>query len=226
VRCGRTNLAQSTIAFKALELQLATADAGVHAADLWSSRLNGMWANNGDALSLIYAGTGALRSGFTRTGKRTVAGIFDDAVKSVNRMYVNTFLDDARQSTIDVLVGKLHRWQARTVLLRHPLQDDAEAALRAASVLGTRGGQRVCLTAACASEGQWESKRTLFLHLGTWNVNGRHPSSEPLTPWLTFSQGRLCPKLGSVPGRGWLTWRALEETRRTSTRSPSRSWCR
>ena len=30
-----------------------------------------LWANHGDDISLQYAGTGALKSGFTRTGQRT-----------------------------------------------------------------------------------------------------------------------------------------------------------
>jgi hypothetical protein len=33
-----------------------------------------LWAENGDALSRIYAGTGALNTSFTRTGKRTLVG--------------------------------------------------------------------------------------------------------------------------------------------------------
>ena len=36
-------------------------------------------------------GTGALKSGFTRTGKRTVGGILDDGYKSVLRYYLNNF---------------------------------------------------------------------------------------------------------------------------------------
>jgi hypothetical protein len=38
-----------------------------------------------------YAGTGALKSGFTRTGKRTLAGLIDDGVKSMTRYYLNNF---------------------------------------------------------------------------------------------------------------------------------------
>lgn len=33
-----------------------------------------LWAENGDALSRIYAGTGALNTSYTRSGKRTLAG--------------------------------------------------------------------------------------------------------------------------------------------------------
>jgi hypothetical protein len=38
-----------------------------------------------------YAGTGALKSGFTRTGKRTLGGLLDDGAKSVTRYYLNNF---------------------------------------------------------------------------------------------------------------------------------------
>ena len=34
-----------------------------------------VWANNADALSVLYSGTGALKTDFTRTGKRTTAGM-------------------------------------------------------------------------------------------------------------------------------------------------------
>jgi hypothetical protein len=34
---------------------------------------------------------GALKSGFTRTGKRTLGGLIDDGVKSMGRYYLNNF---------------------------------------------------------------------------------------------------------------------------------------
>jgi hypothetical protein len=45
----------------------------LHAGALWAHH-RALWADNGDALSRIYAGTGALNTSFTRTGKRTFAG--------------------------------------------------------------------------------------------------------------------------------------------------------
>ena len=44
-----------------------------------------MWADHGDAISNQYAGTGALKAGFTRTGKRSIGGFVDDGVKSMVR---------------------------------------------------------------------------------------------------------------------------------------------
>jgi len=45
----------------------------VNSSTLWSYHRE-LWAENGDALSRIYAGTGALNTSFTRSGKRTLAG--------------------------------------------------------------------------------------------------------------------------------------------------------
>ena len=56
------------------------------------------------ALSKIYAGTGALKSSFTRHGKMSLAGAFADARKSATRIYINNFADKARQNTMDVLL--------------------------------------------------------------------------------------------------------------------------
>lgn len=56
------------------------------------------------ALSKIYAGTGALKSSFTRHGKMSLAGAIADARKSATRMYINNFADKGRQNTIDMLL--------------------------------------------------------------------------------------------------------------------------
>ena len=51
-------------------------------------------------------GTGALKSGFTRTGKRTVGGILDDGYKSVARYYLNNFQDGKKQDAVDLVTGE------------------------------------------------------------------------------------------------------------------------
>ena len=56
----------------------------------------GIWANNADAISIGYAGTGALKVDFTKTGKRTVKGMINDGVNSCIRYYVNNFTDGMR----------------------------------------------------------------------------------------------------------------------------------
>jgi adenine-specific DNA methylase len=88
-----------------------------------------MWADNGDELSRIYTGTGALKSGFTRTGKRTLAGFMDDARKTAQRLYINNFQDKSKQEVIDLLLGKLAN--QITVRLHNPIREAVMQSLNA-----------------------------------------------------------------------------------------------
>lgn len=98
----RTNLVQGILSRMALEAFLQHLSHSV-GQEFWM-RHSTLWADNGDALSKIYAGTGALKSSFTRTGKMSLAGAIADARKSATRIYINNFADKDRQNTIDVLL--------------------------------------------------------------------------------------------------------------------------
>ena len=63
------------------------------------------WADHGDDISRQYAGTGALKSGFTRTGRRSAGGLLDDGAKSAVRYLRNNFADGRRQDALDLLTG-------------------------------------------------------------------------------------------------------------------------
>lgn len=65
-----------------------------------------VWADNGDTLSLIYSGTGALKADYTRTGKRTLIGNYYDGVNSITRYYLNNFRDGRRQDACNLFLGK------------------------------------------------------------------------------------------------------------------------
>ncbi len=56
-----------------------------------------VWANNADAISEQYAGTGALKTDYTRTGKRSFKGVLNDGLNSATRYYLNNFKDGFRQ---------------------------------------------------------------------------------------------------------------------------------
>lgn len=102
----RTNLVQAILSRMAIEAFLEQLNHLV-GPEFWM-RHSALWADNGDALSKIYAGTGALKSSFTRKGKMSLAGAIADATKSATRIYINNFADKDRQNTIDVLlVGDL-----------------------------------------------------------------------------------------------------------------------
>jgi hypothetical protein len=109
----RTNVIQGIISQTALGSFLGHRDQLV-GEDFWVVH-GGLWADTGDALSKIYAGTGALKSSFTRTGKTSQSGVLksgkmsfgglmSDVRKSAARLYINNFVDSGRQNTIDILL--------------------------------------------------------------------------------------------------------------------------
>ena len=56
-----------------------------------------VWADNGDACSIQYAGTCALKADYTRTGKRSFWGALQDGQNAITRYFRNNFLDGYRQ---------------------------------------------------------------------------------------------------------------------------------
>ncbi|EOA25320.1 hypothetical protein CARUB_v10018637mg [Capsella rubella] len=106
----RTNVTQSMIGRKMLELQLKRI--GVFGAEeTISSHLNFderykiLWANHGDEISIQYSGTPALKGDFVRYGHRTAHGVLKDGWSSLVRYYLNNFADGTKQDAIDLLQG-------------------------------------------------------------------------------------------------------------------------
>lgn len=56
-------------------------------------------------IAKAYGGSGALKSDFTRTNKRTRKGLLEDGVKSVVRYLKNNYFDGARQDAFDLVTG-------------------------------------------------------------------------------------------------------------------------
>ena len=158
----RTNLVQSIISSMALG-SFISQQGGRLGSDI-QMKHSTLWADNGDALSKIYAGTGALKSSFTRHGKMSFAGALADARKSATRLYVNNFTDKARQKTIDLLLGRLTNQMP--VPLHDPIND------LVSEELDSR-----------ASE--YTSTKKIKIWAGTFNVNGNNQGADcDLTPWL------------------------------------------
>ncbi|KRY49789.1 Nodal modulator 1 [Trichinella britovi] len=87
----RTNVVQSMIAKRSLECQfqsmkiLRSGDS-LFRYPAFESIYRNLWADNGDACSVQYAGTAALKSDFTRTGKRTFAGLAQDGYNALDAL--------------------------------------------------------------------------------------------------------------------------------------------
>ncbi|WVF65813.1 hypothetical protein IAT40_000550 [Kwoniella sp. CBS 6097] len=158
----RTNYVQDVISSLTLSRFLASIGSTLQSSTtLWSAHRE-LWADNGDRLSKIYAGTGALNTSATRSGKKTFAGLLSDATKSVGRAYINNFQDKGKQNAIDMLLGMMAG--QRPVILFDPISDSVHAAL-------------------AARVNEYSRTRTISIFSGTWNLNGKAPD-EALDAWL------------------------------------------
>lgn len=159
----RTNLIQTIISQMAVEAFLEHRGEPHAAPEFWMKH-SSLWADNGDALSRIYAGTGALKSSFTRHGKMSLAGAIADARKSATRLYINNFTDKQRQTTIDMLLGRLVGQSP--VSLYDPINDYVNAELSRRSA-------------------EFSSTENIRIWVGTFNLNGRtEGAEEDLSAWL------------------------------------------
>uniref|UniRef100_T1J2C7 Phosphatidylinositol-3-phosphatase SAC1 n=1 Tax=Strigamia maritima TaxID=126957 RepID=T1J2C7_STRMM len=82
-----------------------------------------VWADNADICSIQYAGTGALKTDFTRTGKRTRLGMARDGINSLIRYYKNNFADGFRQDAIDLILGNYTVGDNENLTKSSPLQE-------------------------------------------------------------------------------------------------------
>ncbi|XP_019735514.1 phosphatidylinositol-3-phosphatase SAC1-B isoform X1 [Hippocampus comes] len=106
----RTNVIQSLLARRSLQAQLRKIGVlymNQHIEDQadFEKMYKNAWADNADACAKQYAGTGALKTDFTRTGKRTQWGLLMDGWNSMIRYYKNNFSDGFRQDSIDLFLG-------------------------------------------------------------------------------------------------------------------------
>lgn len=102
----RTNVAQSALAKWALNQQLRkvgvlSVKESVDDYPEFMSIFRNVWADHADTISNAYAGSGALKTDYTRTGKRTKEGLLQDGYNSVLRYIKNNYFDGDRQVSLD-----------------------------------------------------------------------------------------------------------------------------
>ncbi|CAO1634741.1 unnamed protein product [Jaminaea pallidilutea] len=106
----RTNVVQSTLARWVLTYQLRTAkvlgpEEWVESHKEFMFLFRNVWADHADGVSKAYSGTGALKTDFTRTGKRSTSGALQDGANSITRYVKNNFFDGPRQDAYDLFTG-------------------------------------------------------------------------------------------------------------------------
>lgn len=109
----RTNVTQSYLAQKSLNLQLQRIGV-LNSSECISmfaeeyAKFRAMWAEQGDEISLEYAGTYALKGDLVRYGKQTLGGLIKDGMSAISRYYLNNFHDGIRQDAMDLISGRYH----------------------------------------------------------------------------------------------------------------------
>lgn len=120
----RTNVVQSTLGHWVLQRQFENAGILPHGS-VWEDdklllfQFQNIWADNADFVSKAYSGTGALKTDYTRTGKRTKKGALNDLLNSITRYYKNNLRDGPRQDSFDLFLGNFHPFKA----LESPFDD-------------------------------------------------------------------------------------------------------
>ncbi|WZZ26681.1 hypothetical protein YC2023_010082 [Brassica napus] len=104
----RTNVTQNYMAQKSLNLQLQRIGV-LDSAECVSmfeddyTKFRTIWAEQGDEISLQYAGTYALKGDLVRYGKQTVSGAIKDGISAMSRYYLNNFQDG---DALDLISGR------------------------------------------------------------------------------------------------------------------------
>ena len=108
----RTNVVQSLLATENLKVVLSRMGILRPGEDILKKEsfqpvFKNVWADHADMISVQYSGTGALKTDFTRTGKRTRYGALQDGWNSAIRYYLNNFQDGDRTDALRYFVGEV-----------------------------------------------------------------------------------------------------------------------
>ncbi|KAH8835920.1 inositol phosphatidylinositol phosphatase [Flagelloscypha sp. PMI_526] len=106
----RTGVVQAALAKRVLNLQLVSLGilpegSTIDNYEEFSLQFREMWADHADLIAHAYAGSGALKSDYTRTNKRTRKGLLEDGIKSTVRYLKNNYFDGPRQDAFDLVLG-------------------------------------------------------------------------------------------------------------------------
>ena len=122
-----------------------------------------IWAENGDKISIQYAGTASTITTVTKTGGHNLKGIFKHGVATVNRFYQGTFEDKFKQECIDIF---LQKELAKNLLLIHNDPDINEKLL--------------------LRKNEFMQNNDFYIFISNYNLSGKTIDSQnDIESWLT-----------------------------------------
>ena len=117
----RTNVVQTRISWKILEnmfnflkidqkmiLNIFNQNESFFSVDNndFKEKMKDVWADNGDQISIQYAGTPSTITTVTKTGGHNLRGFIQHSIATVSRIYQGNFEDDFKQQCINILLQK------------------------------------------------------------------------------------------------------------------------
>ncbi len=121
-----------------------------------------LWSENGDQISIQYAGTASTITTVTKTGGHNFKGIIDHGIATVTRFYQGTFEDEFKQECINLLLQKN------------------------ISGIGDEGKYSFSITK------EYTKFREFYIFIGNYNLSGKSlTNSQDVETWLTSYKTKI-----------------------------------
>ena len=128
-----------------------------------------IWAENGDQISIQYAGTASTITTVTKTGGHNLMGIIQHGIATVSRIYQGSFEDYFKQECIDTFLQKNLSEDFVNPVINSELTKKKE---------------------------EFTKYMNFFIFIGNWNLSGKELDNElDIINWLTsYKDNNLCPE--------------------------------
>ena len=128
-----------------------------------------IWAENGDEISIQYAGTASTITTVTKTGGHNLMGIIQHGIATVSRIYQGSFEDYFKQECIDTFLQKNLNNDFINPVIYNELSDKKE---------------------------EFTKYMNFFVFVGNWNLAGKELENDiNIINWLSsYKNNNLCPE--------------------------------
>ena len=128
-----------------------------------------LWAENGDEISIQYAGTASTITTVTKTGGHNLMGLIQHGIATVSRIYQGSFEDYFKQECIDTFLQKNLADDFVNPVIYNELRKKKE---------------------------EFTKYMNFFIYIGNWNLSGKELENDiDIINWLTaYKENNLCPE--------------------------------
>ena len=128
-----------------------------------------IWAENGDEISIQYAGTASTITTVTKTGGHNLMGLIQHGIATVSRIYQGSFEDYFKQECIDTFLQKNLAEDFVNPVIYNELRKKKE---------------------------EYTKYMNFFIFVGNWNLSGKELENDiDIINWLSaYKENNLCPE--------------------------------